>query len=82
MYFKFVWKLDIEKVHFWYIPVFYAKAENYLSYKEVRGLGPANVPAADALSDRSWTREVGVNICVIYSGLRSFRALYVRVALL
>ena len=70
---------DIRRREFQY---FGAETENDLSYKEVRNLGTINVPSTDDLSVRTRTGELGVSIFVIYSGARSFRALYVRVALL
>ena len=59
-----------------------AEYEKYLSNNDVRDLGTANVPLADDLSARSCVSDTGFSMVVIYSGVRLFKALYVRTALL
>ena len=57
--------------------IFGTGTENDLTYKEVRDRGNINVP-----STVTKCSIMNLSIFVIYSGVRPFRALYVRVALL
>ena len=59
-----------------------AEYEKDLSNNDVRELGTANVPLADDLSARSCVSDTGFSMVVIYSGVKLFKALYVRIALL
>ena len=59
-----------------------ADCEKDLSNNDVRDLGIANVSLDDDLSARSSVSDTGFSMVVIHSGVRLFKALYVRTALL
>ena len=61
---------------------FGAEQEKELSNNFVLDLGIDNVPLAVDLRERVWVCDVGFDKFDIYSGVRLFNALYVRIALL
>ena len=61
---------------------FGAVYENDLSNIDDRDIGTANVPFADDLRVRSCVSDTGFKRVVIYSGVKLFNALYVKIALL